>query len=904
MNHNYSNVSLTNGFVSSGPHQRNPEGNSSIFGQECSQVQNSSGYTARPFMVCDCGKKIELPVIYLPMSPADNCTPLSKPYREDGLDRQAIEQSDAEGQACAFSPGALQMNDEVQNSDHTMPVESPRNQIIESISYFSGNSRPLSRESELSLTSAKHIMDSNDTISPDPDPEPMQNSIESELDTNPPSEGNDIMVSEELGDIIDALTTLSGNNPSIQCFDAGINDASTTTGSSIFEESEYSDSSSDEILGEDEGMTTHIHFQSFIKDNEEAGYDLEATIPPLKPQPFVTLEELKEYCYSHGEMYGYQLRIADSKRIISQRRYSTPKSEEHTYSPPQDSLHEHLRKAQCPSDRRYLRFVCSKSESKRKSTVSSRLSRPKTTNCQVTILARRSSEGWELTNKHDVHNHSPEIDPYIQYKYNRLPEKYRSEVRKLIDLGIRPRLILQQLRQEHGLLSCFSIGSIYVESRKYDNELCNGLNKIEAALELLENNNFTYKYLLNNERKVTHLFFAYNEALELAKSFSNVIQMDCTYNTNRQKLPLLNITGFTNRWTTFNIAFAFLPGEKEADFVWALTQLKECLTLEKDKKIVIVTDRDLALGKAIQKVFGSLVLHLLCRWHINKDVKVQIARRVKGKDADMIRELWYEVIESKTRDQFREAKSKLFPILIEKYPKLLHYLRKTWLKYREKFLHSHISHILHFNSTSTSRTEGNHFELKRLLLSGNGDIYTFLKVLIPALIDQINNHKHEVATELALPIEPYKSELEFQGILCHVTQKCLSFLLDKIKISKLEKTSECTGIFTKTFGLPCSHKIRELRDMQLPITLDLIHQQYWLTPVRKILHKDNDFRTCISALDTFRRSLPDFARQDFIRNLYLVMNTPCNVEGPDVTENVRGRKRKIDTSLRSFQRSF
>lgn len=99
--------------------------------------------------------------------------------------------------------------------------------------------------------------------------------------------------------------------------------------------------------------------------------------------------------------------------------------------------------------------------------------------------------------------------------------------------------------------------------------------------------------------------------------------MDCTYKSNKYRLPLLNVVGTTCLNTTFYAAFGLLLQERIEDFTWFLRILQTLyrrLDL-KDPK-VIVTDRDSALMAVIREVFPHKK-NLLCLWHINKCIQAE-----------------------------------------------------------------------------------------------------------------------------------------------------------------------------------------------------------------------------------------------------------------------------------------
>ena len=98
--------------------------------------------------------------------------------------------------------------------------------------------------------------------------------------------------------------------------------------------------------------------------------------------------------------------------------------------------------------------------------------------------------------------------------------------------------------------------------------------------------------------------------------------MDCTYKTNAYGMPLCIINGVTALNTTFYVAFCFLSAEKTADYDWLLAALKELyVKLDLPNPNVLITDAEKGLLKAIPTNFPSPATeHLLCLWHINKNV--------------------------------------------------------------------------------------------------------------------------------------------------------------------------------------------------------------------------------------------------------------------------------------------
>lgn len=53
--------------------------------------------------------------------------------------------------------------------------------------------------------------------------------------------------------------------------------------------------------------------------------------------------------------------------------------------------------------------------------------------------------------------------------------------------------------------------------------------------------------------------------------------MDCTYKSNKYRLPLLNVVETTCLNTTFYVAFGYLLQEQIEDFTWFLGFCKLCI---------------------------------------------------------------------------------------------------------------------------------------------------------------------------------------------------------------------------------------------------------------------------------------------------------------------------------------
>ena len=84
------------------------------------------------------------------------------------------------------------------------------------------------------------------------------------------------------------------------------------------------------------------------------------------------------------------------------------------------------------------------------------------------------------------------------------------------------------------------------------------------------------------------------------------------------------------------LGLAFLSGEKESDYSWAVAQLRSVMMEYMiQEPVSVVTDRELALIKCIDTQFSGSC-HLLCRWHVNMNVLAKTKKffpaPIKGED--------------------------------------------------------------------------------------------------------------------------------------------------------------------------------------------------------------------------------------------------------------------------------
>jgi hypothetical protein len=173
---------------------------------------------------------------------------------------------------------------------------------------------------------------------------------------------------------------------------------------------------------------------------------------------------------------------------------------------------------------------------------------------------------------------------------------------------------------------------IYNIRHRLMRESLDGQTPIQALLSQLVADDFVWDYQLDSDQHVTHPFFASRSSLHLFSLHPEVLLLDCTYQTNRCGLSLLNMVGVTGVKISFLVGCAFLQSETEQDFRWVLEMLAMHVVSFPG---VVVTDCDFALMNALAHVFPQS-FHVLCRWHVRRSVHARcksffLSRRVSSR---------------------------------------------------------------------------------------------------------------------------------------------------------------------------------------------------------------------------------------------------------------------------------
>ena len=339
--------------------------------------------------------------------------------------------------------------------------------------------------------------------------------------------------------------------------------------------------------------------------------------------------------------------------------------------------------------------------------------------CPFRLKARQISHDgeWALEVVCGVHNHP--IAQYLEgHSYaGRLSHVEEDFVLDMSKTNTKPKDILFMLHKKFPDNKS-TMRTIYNARVKHNVVEQGGQTQLQYLMSKLNENGYYYHHRrCEKTDTIKDIFFAHPISVQLLRAFPKVIQMDCTYKTNRYRLPLLEIVGVTSTAMTFCVACAYLESEREDNYIWACTILKTLMD-QTSLPTIIITDRDLAIMNAVEVTFPTS-RHFLCRWHIGKNIMANCKKLFGTKEKwASFYSSWNSVVYADTEPTYYEL-LKRFQYDYSGYPAGVQYAMEQWIHpYKERFVSAWTNNVMHYDNTTTNR----YFTVK---ISASTFIYVF-----------------------------------------------------------------------------------------------------------------------------------------------------------------------------------
>ena len=340
--------------------------------------------------------------------------------------------------------------------------------------------------------------------------------------------------------------------------------------------------------------------------------------------------------------------------------------------------------------------------------------------CPFTVRGYEHADGsWGCSVSNNVHNHVLDISHHAIMR--KLDDEEIKIVITLNDACVPVRFIAAQIREHRKEKKD---GAAPITAKDISNELekqrriaLSGRSPTQYLYDTeIAGGKVDHRIMVGDDGRLKNLFFIPKATQELTRVYQNVLVLDCTYKTNKYKLPLLHGVGVTALNTSFTMFLAFLINEKEESYVWALNSMSELGI----RPAVIIHDNDHALLKSIKVVLPNAST-LLCRWHIGKNILSNCRKhfdqaRLYEKWLD---NYWYQMINSDTPE---ELNAKWIVLKENSADAIVEYIQSTWMPLKHLFMTPWVKNISHFGNLDSSRCEGMHSVLKKYILTCTGDL--------------------------------------------------------------------------------------------------------------------------------------------------------------------------------------
>jgi MULE transposase domain len=382
---------------------------------------------------------------------------------------------------------------------------------------------------------------------------------------------------------------------------------------------------------------------------------------------------------------------------------------------------------------------------------------------------------------------------------------------------------------------------------------------------------FHFHYSVDEHERLVNMAFFEKASLDLLRRWPYTVIIDATYKTNKFGLYLVDIVGMTGAGKTFIMGQAFLSAEGEEDYTYVLEWLRDLYVEARlEMPVSITTDKAGGLIVALKNVFPASH-HLLCTVHINRDVltyskttwRDELVTDVGGdlfsiesdneqpvdpttmdnglisteeRQAYMdtrekrLLQLWWAVVNATTVPTFETAWDNLRCQFSVDHPKILSYLERIWMPFKESFCKACTNSFPHFGNTTSNRAEGSHRGVKRKLPTRRLHIRSVVDIMKTYLKYANKDHLKDVERDRT-SIGRFFSQPVYHKLRYRITIFAMQKVeehLTSFKEKDLSALPPCTGNFSRTWGVPCAHTVYSRLEAIERLEIDDFHPQWHL----------------------------------------------------------------------------
>lgn len=458
----------------------------------------------------------------------------------------------------------------------------------------------------------------------------------------------------------------------------------------------------------------------------------------------------------------------------------------------------------------------------------------KKTDCPFKCRINRADGTYYIKIDEPAHNHQASWSYLKHAIHRRRDTATQAIIHAQIRANTRPQEIITGLRQNGG--TNILIKDLYNEKRLWRKWQLNGNTPTEALLlQLQQSSEWTFSYLLDEQHKLKHLFFAHNSVISIMQSHPDILMADCTYKSNRFNMPLLHFLGVSAVNKHFSGAYAIISDETAPSYLWACQQLDQYIYAPVNREPDIFgSDNEAALKNAAREVWKETP-HYLCYWHIQKNVVTALNAYNKDKNGpfmpsdddtefrDSFMKAFNNMNKAPTEDTYEQHWSKLQRNYAH-VPRLVGYLRDKQYPQRKEVARAWTSRLNHYGNTTTSKLEGIHRVLKGYLGTSQGDILYMVNGIESMVNNWLAEYKGYLARTYTRPLpaaDASKIECCDDNLNKYITNHAMELFAKQLALAQSpDMNPECSALFQMTYGIPCCHTIKTYIDTEQKFEAD------------------------------------------------------------------------------------
>nr|UUW39089.1 putative transposase [Epichloe sp. LpTG-3]UUW39107.1 putative transposase [Epichloe sp. LpTG-3] len=498
-------------------------------------------------------------------------------------------------------------------------------------------------------------------------------------------------------------------------------------------------------------------------------------------------------------------------------------------------------------------------------------------------------------------------------------------------VGIRARDVRGIVQEKHRGTH-YTRRDIYNARALLRREKLGGLGPTAALIKLFDERGIPYivKWSATEPDRLVGLLWTFPYCLRMWKRFPETMSFDNTYNTNRFKLPLFQVTGQTCLKSVYNAAFGLIDNERREGFQFLAEAVRE---LNDRHKIplpnVVVTDYDQQMKAALESQYPESQQQI-CVQHINANVLLNAKRKWKSRNEDAesdgdgnpnarlssgdmeavlalerqesslnqstvtapvphnyrgVLELWKFAAFAETKEEHEKAWVRLCGEFNDQQA-ILMYLYKTYSPIRAQWAQCIIKKYRNFGVRVTSGTEASNNNVKSYLLNRMSHLYSLVEAIEAMLGDQERDFIDNCSQDEVLTSRTYSGPgSEYLGELRTVMSEPGLKLIAKEHRQALrsipsrsrpwpEPIGDCNEDCSVSWqlGIPCCHTIYNKLEAGIPLTKWDVHPRWHLReptshdPYRRII--DPKIAACL-------RGRPKNATQPVPGSMKIRLSSRC-----------------------------